>query len=506
MAVAKRNLENMYDKAIRKPLVKRTRIKIVRNSSRVITRAHVTDIARIPKIIGRVLQLTEGDAEDLLHHINLHFIGRHKNIDDIFKRNFSRVSQYIAREAIVSPTKELLIGAFFTMEYSVESAALFNPSIVPHPNQDDLPEGSIRFIMSLRATGEGHISSIVFRSGIIKADRTFLINPVSEFVDTPRIRHDQSYDRHLFELKLKSMNAWNETSVRVFENLADTFSINELKSQIAVVQMDTEEPFETEAIKNINWLADSNYFIKFDKNHDISEHVIFPISENESRGIEDARFVTFFDENGSVTYYATYTAYNGVSILPQLLKTKDFVNFDIITLNGKAVQNKGMALFPRKINGKYAMLSRIDGENNYIMFSDHLHFWDEAILLQEPSLPWEFFQIGNCGSPLEINEGWLVLTHGVGAMRQYFIGAILLDLDDPTKVIARLEEPLLTPNEEEREGYVPNVVYSCGALIHNNILVVPYAMSDITSGIATVSISDLIACMKPVAESENEVI
>lgn len=494
----------MYDKTIKKPLVKRNRIKIVRNSSRVITRAHVTDIARIPKIIGRVLDLTEEDAEDLLHHINHHFVGRHKNIDDILKRNFKKVLRFIPQDTAVSPTKKLLIGAYFTMEYSVESAALFNPSIVPHPDQEGLPEGSIRFVMSLRATGEGHISSIVFRSGIIKGDRTFLINPVSEFVDTPKIRHDQSYDRHLFQLKLESMSAWNETSKRVFENLGDSFTIDELKNQIITVQMNAEEAFDDTAIKNINWLANSNYFIKFEKNHDISEHVIFPISANESRGIEDARFVKFFDDDGTVTYYATYTAFNGVSILPQLLKTKDFVNFDIITLNGKAVQNKGMALFPRKINGKYAMLSRVDGENNYIMFSDHLHFWDEAKLIQEPTLPWEFFQIGNCGSPLEINEGWLVLTHGVGAMRQYFIGAILLDLEDPTRIIARLEEPLLTPNEEEREGYVPNVVYSCGALIHNNILVVPYAMSDITSGIATVDVSDLIACMKPVAVNENQ--
>ncbi|WP_163385252.1 glycoside hydrolase family 130 protein [Cyclobacterium jeungdonense] len=493
----------MYDKTIKKPLVKRNRIKIIRNSSRVITRAHVTDIARIPKIIGRVMNLTEENADDLLHRINHHFVGRHKNIEDIFKRNFRNVSQYIPQELTVSPTKELLIGAFFTMEYSVESAALFNPSIVPHPNQEGLPEGSIRFVMSLRATGEGHISSIVFRSGTIKADQTFLINPVSEFVDTPRIRHDQSYDRHLFQLKLEAMNAWCETSIKIFENLQNSFTFEELKNTIIAFQLNTEEAFDKEAIKNIYWLADSNYFIKFEPNHDISEHVIFPLSANESRGIEDARFVKFFDDNGTSTYYATYTAYNGVCILPQLLETKDFINFDIITLNGKAAQNKGMALFPRKINGKYAMLSRVDGENNYIMFSDHLHFWDEAILLQEPTMPWEFFQIGNCGSPIEINEGWLVLTHGVGAMRQYFIGAILLDLEDPTKIIARLEEPLLTPNEEEREGYVPNVVYSCGALIHNNILVVPYAMSDITSGIATVNVSDLISCMKPVAERKN---
>ncbi|WP_163380759.1 glycoside hydrolase family 130 protein [Cyclobacterium sp. SYSU L10401] len=487
----------MYKRTLSRPKVKRNRIKIVRNSSRVITRAHIPDISRIPKIIGRVLKLSEESAEDLLLHINHHFLARHKDIESIFTRNYGKVCQYIPEQPELSKTKKLLIGAFFTMEYSIESAALFNPSIVPHPNQEGLPEGAIRFVMSLRATGEGHISSIVFRSGTIKADHTFLINQVSEYVDTPRIRHDQSYDRHLFQLKLESMHAWNETSIMVFENLETAFTFEELKSCIVALQVNTENTIDKEAIKNIYWLADSNYFIRFEPDHDISEHVIFPLSENEIRGIEDARFVKFVDEKGKITYYATYTAYNGVCILPQLLETKDFINFDIITLNGKAAQNKGMALFPRKVNGKYAMLSRIDGENNYIMFSDHLHFWDEAIIIQQPAMPWEFFQIGNCGSPLELDEGWLVLTHGVGAMRQYFIGAILLDLEDPTKIISRLEEPLLTPNEEEREGYVPNVVYSCGAMIHNDRLIVPYAMSDITSGIATVGISELLAYMKP---------
>jgi predicted GH43/DUF377 family glycosyl hydrolase len=486
----------MEKNRIKKSLVKRNRTKIIRNSSRVITRPHIPDVGRIRRIIERITKLTKESAEELLFHIDFNFIERHKNIERIFLENFKKVSSFLPGEQDISSTQKLLIGAFFTMEYSIESAALFNPSIVPHPNQEGLPEGSLRFIMSLRATGEGHISSIVFRSGMIKADHTFLINPVSEFVDTPVIRHDQFYDSHLFQLKLKSMNAWNETSNRVFEKLPSLFTFEALKNRIVGLQTSVDNSLDNDAIRNIYWLADSNYFIKFNPIHDISEHVIFPVSENESRGIEDARFVMFFDDDGEVTYYATYTAYNGVCILPQLLLTKDFVNFEIITLNGNAAQNKGMALFPRKINGKYVMLARVDGENNYIMFSDHLHFWEEAIMIQEPTMPWEFYQIGNCGSPLEINEGWLVLTHGVGAMRQYFIGAILLDLEDPTKIIARLEEPLLTPNAEEREGYVPNVVYSCGALIHNNMLIIPYAMSDISSNIATVKVKDLLAAMK----------
>ncbi|MEX2428573.1 MAG: glycoside hydrolase family 130 protein [Bacteroidales bacterium] len=481
---------------MKKPLVKRSRTKIVRNTSRVITRAHIPDITRIPEIISKVVDLSDDAAKDLLKKVNFNFSDRHKNIVGVYNGNFDKVSHFIPDEQKISRTKKQLIGAYFSMEYSIESAALFNPSIVPHPNQEGVAPGSLRFIMSLRATGEGHISSIVFQSGIIQEDGTFLFNPVSEFVETPKILHDQSYDRHLFQLKLKNMKSWNETTIKVFEELPESFTFNQLNNSISEIQMNATNSTDEEAIKNILWLADSNYFIKFEAKNDISERVIFPVSKNENKGIEDARFVQFFDDNGESTYYATYTAYNGFCILPQLLVTKDFIYFDIITLNGKAVQNKGMAFFPRKINGKYAMLSRLDEVNNYIMFSDHLHFWDSAEIIQEPTMPWEFVQIGNCGSPLETSEGWIVITHGVGPMRQYSIGVILLDLENPSKVIARLEEPLLTPNEEEREGYVPNVVYSCGSLIHNNNLIVPYAMSDITSGIATVGVSDLLACMK----------
>ncbi|MBN1637793.1 MAG: glycoside hydrolase family 130 protein [Ignavibacteriales bacterium] len=487
----------MNENKFRKPLVKRKRTKIIRDTSRVITRVLIpSNIDRIPKIIKRVMNLTEKKAEDLLQNIYLNFYERHKSIENIFTDNFNKVSEYATHQEKISNTKKLLIGAHFTMEYSIESAALFNPSIVPHPDQTGVNAGSLRFIMSLRATGEGHISSIVFRTGVIMDNASFLFDPISEFIETPKIRHDQSYDRHLFQLKLKDMNAWNETSARVFAQLPEKFSFDDLKSCVSNITLNNNISTDDNAIKNIYWLADSNYFVKFETKNEISERVIFPVSANESRGIEDARFVQFFDDTGDVAYYATYTAYNGISILPQLLVTKDFLNFDIITLNGKAVQNKGMALFPRKINGKYVMLSRLDGENNHIMFSDHLHFWQEAKIIQEPFMPWEFVQIGNCGSPLETSDGWIVLTHGVGAMRQYSIGAILLDLENPSKIIARLEKPLLTPNEEEREGYVPNVVYSCGSLIHNNILIIPYAMSDITSGIATVGVKELIDCMK----------
>lgn len=477
--------------------VKRKKTKIQRDTSRVITRTHFPEeISRIPKIIDRVLSLTENQAVELLEKINLDFFDRHKDIRRVLKQHFDEASEYLSHTEPLSETKKMLIGAYFTLEYSVESAALFNPSIVPHPDQTNVPRGSLRFILSLRSVGEGHISSISFRSGIIENNNSFMFDSISEFVETPVIQRDPIYNHRLFQLKLNELNAGNETNTRVLEQLPDEFTYNDLNKSIGALLSNTDFECNDEAIKIIYWLADSNYEIIFHTDHRISERVIFPVSKNESRGIEDARFVQFFHDNGEVIYYATYTAYNGFTILPQLIETKDFITFNIITLNGKAVHNKGMALFPRMINGKFVMLSRQDGENNHIMFSDHLHFWQESKIIQEPELPWEFIQIGNCGSPLETSEGWLVLTHGVGPMRQYSIGAMLLDLENPAKIIARLEEPLLTPEEEEREGYVPNVVYTCGALIHNNTLVIPYAMSDIMSGIATVSVSELISCMK----------
>jgi predicted GH43/DUF377 family glycosyl hydrolase len=296
------------------------------------------------------------------------------------------------------------------------------------------------------------------------------------------------------------MGAINKITAHILNQLPEDFTYNELIEKIGILRAKPQfsEASQNRTFKAMCWLADSNYEVSFHADHSISERVIFPVSKNESRGIEDARFVQFFDYRQEVTYYATYTAYNDNAILPQLIETKDFIKFNILTLNGKAIKNKGMALFPRKIGGRYVMLSRQDGENNHIMFSDNIHFWQESQIIQEPEYPWEFIQIGNCGSPLETNEGWIVLTHGVGPMRKYCIGSILLDLENPTKIIARLDEPLLVPHGKEREGYVPNVVYSCGAIIHNNELVIPYAMSDINSGIATVAVDQLLNCMRVV--------
>ena len=492
----------MPEKILSHPKIKRKKKRIEGDASRVITRPHIPSGAhRIPKIIQRIMDLPDTTAEDLLAQIMLDFSERHKDIRRVFERSLNEVRDHVPRDAVLSETKRALIGAYFTMEYSIESAALFNPSIVLHPDQGDLDEGSLRFIMSLRAIGEGHVSSIVFRSGVLDQYNTFIFDPTSDYVERPDVRLNPVYDRHLFQLKLNEMEACNDVTAHILDQLPKDFTYNELKEKIGVL---SARPIFSEARQNqtfeiMYWLANSNYEVGFHPDHKISERVIFPVSKNESRGIEDARFVQFFDDNGEVTYYATYTAYNGFTILPQLIETKDFIKFKVITLNGKAVKNKGMALFPRKIDGSYVMLSRQDGENNHIMFSDNIHFWQESKIIQEPTRPWEFIQIGNCGSPLETDQGWIVLTHGVGPMRQYCIGAMLLDLENPAKIIARLKEPLLAPLEEEREGYVPNVVYTCGAIFHNSDLVIPYGMSDISSGIATVKVSELIDCMHTVA-------
>lgn len=479
-------------------IVKRKRARIERDPSRVITRPYIPgDLSRINNLISKVLDLSESTAKKILLKLRHDFADRHRNLNELLLVNFDKVTEYIPHTTPISLTKKMLIGSYFTMEYSIESAALFNPSIVLHPDQNNVSKGGARFVMSLRATGEGHISSIVFRSGIIDSDFSFIFDSVPDFVETPTMLHDPFYDNHLFCLTLQEIGAWNDTSQSILNRLQLFFTYQDLKFSIHEVYKEDPDQSDDTTINTINWLANSNYKIKFNDKTRLSERVIYPVSENESKGIEDARFVQFTKENGETVYYATYTAYNGEHILPQLIKTKDFVTFNISILNGKAIQNKGLALFPRKINGLYAMLSRQDGENNHIMFSDNLHFWHTSRVIQEPLYPWEFVQIGNCGSPIELKEGWLVLTHGVGPMRQYCISAILLDLNDPTKIIGRLAEPLLSPNEEERVGYVPNVIYTCGAMLLNGHLVIPYAMSDITTRIATVELKSLLRRMKP---------
>jgi predicted GH43/DUF377 family glycosyl hydrolase len=328
-----------------------------------------------------------------------------------------------------------LIGAYFLNEYSFEASALFNPSIVPHPDQSDAPKGGLRFILSLRAVGEGHVSSLTFRAGTIAADGSLTVDPTARLASSPRIsRRVSGPDGDLIELS-------------------------------------------------------------FNPEEDLSERIIFPVTESQSNGIEDARFVEFSDQ-GRKTYYATYTAYSGRAIRSELIETSDFLSFRMSPLKGTASRNKGMALFPRRIGGKYAMIARQDNENLYLIYSDDLSTWDGGQAILKPEFPWEFVQIGNCGSPIELDDGWLLLTHGVGPVRKYSIGAALLDKNDPSKVLARSREPLLRPEPSEREGYVPNVVYTCGAMRHNDQIILPYAVSDTFSNFATIRISALMQAMK----------
>jgi len=526
--------------------VKRKDIRFDPNPARIISRLHLPGgQERYLDIINRVLELPDEEINLILNSVLRDFSKRHRNISKIFENNFMQIMQLIndidlksvsdllkikiqqlmillqklaANSHSESKRRKLLIGAYFTMEYSIESAAFFNPSIVEHPDQTDLREkGQKRVIISFRATGEGHISSIVFRECIIDKYNNIQLQSISRLVDVPEIIKRHVYDKKIFLQKLHEMNIYQhinsnekkpaiklieETIKLIMDKLEDKFVYDNLRSSIedAIKNPDLTD-FNKRIIKDINWLADSHYEIEFSLDTAISERVIFPISYTERNGIEDARFVRFTDDDGSITYFATYTAYDGYTILPKIIQTDDFYHFKVIPLNGIYAKNKGMALFPRRINGKYVMLSRHDGVNNYIMYSDNINLWQQSQKIENPMHPWEYIQTGNCGSPIEMEEGWLVLTHSVGPMRKYCIGAVLLDLNDPTKVKGYLKKPLLVPNEKEREGYVPNVVYSCGSIIHNNELILPYGISDTASSIAAIPIDELLSELLGSADS-----
>jgi len=451
---------------------------------------------RAEKIIKKVLALSEDETRFTLNQVLTNFSQRHRNISKIFQKHYEqveRITKYInANHELLPEATKLLIGAYFTMEYSIESAAFFNPSIIEDPDQTTLCEGEKRVIVSFRATGEGHISSIVFRSGVIDKDSNLIFKDPGDLVDIPEAIKRHVYNKPVFIEKLTEMQIQKDLIGMVMEHLDEKFTYGELQLSIdKAIEKNNLDSIQRKVVKDINWLANSHYEISFSLDTALSERVIFPISDTERNGIEDARFVRFTDDDGSVTYYATYTAYSGFTIMPKIIETRDFYNFKVLPINGDYAQNKGMALFPRRIYNKYAMVSRVDGVNNYIMFSEDIHFWQDAHKIQEPQFPWQFIQIGNCGSPIETEKGWLLLTHGVGPMRRYSLGVTLLDLEDPTKVIGQTLEPILIPNEEEREGYVPNVVYSCGAMLHNGSLVIPYAMADYASTFATVSLDEL---------------
>ena len=477
--------------------VRRIPVRFAPQPSRIIPRFYTPGEPDETKgVIRKILELSEESCHQTLNHVLRDFSKRHRNISKVFEQHFLNVEAILPEmrvdAASLTQERRLLIGSFFTMEYAIEAAAFFNPSIIEDPDQSDLGNGKKRVIVSFRATGEGHISSIVFRRGVIHSNNSIDFEPVGGHVDAPEIVKRCVYNKRVFLKKLNEMGIHKDIVNTVMEGLGDTFIYGELRASIEEALKKKEISYSRQkVIESITWLADSHYEFTFSLDTALSERVIFPVSYTESNGIEDARFVRFSDDDGSVAYYATYTAYNGYAVLPKLLKTEDFYHFEVEPIHGEFAQNKGMALFPRRIKGKYAMLSRIDGRNNFVMFADNVHVWQDVHKIQEPTYPWELIRVGNSGSPIETDRGWLIVTHGVGPMRRYSLGAILLDLDDPTRMIARTREPILMPTEEERDGYVPNVVYSCGSIIHGNELIIAYGISDYASTFAAINLEEL---------------
>ncbi len=445
-------------------------------------------------LMRRILAIPEADVDGLTAEVLAGFSQRHHDFEAMLERHFELVAHHVPPAQVpLSRARRLLIGAYYTNEYSIEGAALCNPSLVLAPGPQPAADGSTRFVMSVRAVGEGHISSIEFRSGGLAADSTLTFDPPSSRLRTGKRRSPARYDRQKFTEKLGELGAVNDLTWVVLERLPVRFTLEELEQSLA--RLDKEGPphaITYETAKMMRLLAASNYVSTFPDESLLSERILFPAGPHETRGMEDARFVRFVDDSGQVKYYATYTAYDGFEILPQLIETDDFLSFSISTLIGSAAQNKGMALFPRRINGKYAMLSRKDRENLHLSTSDDIHTWNEVSPLDRPREPWQLVQIGNCGSPIETDAGWLVITHGVGPMRRYALGAMLLDLESPSRVIGRLPHTLLEPDASEREGYVPNDVYSCGGLRHGEDLVLPYGISDGAVGVAVLSIPELL--------------
>lgn len=430
------------------------------------------------------------------------FAQRHVDFTAVLEQHSAAAVSQLDQRPELSVERRRLIGAYFTHEYSVDAAALSNPSLVQAPHQDGVAAGSLRFVMSLRGIGEGHLSSIQFRSGVVDGEGRVAMDAPGPFVRTAMHR-PPIYDKQTFRAKLSEMGMYAETAQRVLEPLPDHFTLERLEAAVREVeQAGSPDQGAPQVMRTIHWLASSNYESTFHGDSQVSERVIFPAGPTESQGMEDARFLRFTYADGSVTYFATYTAFDGYRILPQLIETRDFISFRVSTLNGGAATNKGIALFPRKISGSFVALARLDNENNHLIRSDNVRFWHDRQVLQEPVEPWEFVQLGNCGSPIETEAGWLVITHGVGPLRRYCLGALLLDREDPARVIGRLRQPLLEPAEDERDGYVPNVVYSCGSLSFAGRLFLPYGFSDVGARIATVRIDDLLTALtQPLASS-----
>jgi predicted GH43/DUF377 family glycosyl hydrolase len=452
--------------------------------------------SRVDAVVERIMAIPDEQVPALVAQVRHQFGGRHRDLDGVLLRHAALVYDRLA-ETTLSADRRLLIGAYFTQEYAVEAAALTNPSIVAAPDQRGTAPRELRFVLSVRSIGEGHISSIGFRTGIIRASGDVQVDRPGRFVvDGTSV--ERVYDREVFQRELIDAGANEDVTAFAIGRLPPQFAANELESWLHALD---GYQFGAAAVHEIvrlsHWLVSSNYSASFPEDTAISERLLFPVGPAESRGMEDARFVCFTDDDGSIRYYATYTAFDGFTIRPQLITTPDFRVFHIATLNDVGVQTKGMALFPRRIAGHYVALTRPDRESIALSTTDDIREWggDPTVLWRPGTVPWDLIQIGNNGSPVETSAGWLVLTHGVGPLRRYVLGAMLLDLDEPTRVVGYLPEALLEPSEDERDGYVPNVVYSCGALVHEDQVVVAYGYSDVGAGIVTFPLDELLDCL-----------
>lgn len=485
--------------SVRPALATRTPVRLPSNPARVVTRLFVPgqegfelQDSRAGAVLRRILALTDDDVRLSLNDVYLRFRDRHRDLNGTFRRHARELADRLNPADDISESRLLLMGAAFTSEYAIEGAALCNPSMVAHPDQSGIDTGCTRFVMSVRGIGEGHHSSIGFRTGVVHADGSVLVDETAPYA-TIGTTSGADLSAAVFRSELTRLDGAGESADYVLDSLGPRFTRAALEAGLARLGGSLRtRGHARETMSVIRGIADRTYTVEFPDDVPLTERVLWPSTQAEAAGMEDARFVTFTEDDGSITHYATYTAYSGSEISLQLLATNDFQRFTSVPLVGRAATNKGLALFPRRIGGRYAALSRSDRESNTVAYSEDLSVWSEPLPCQQPTAAWEVLQLGNCGSPIETEAGWLVLTHGVGPMRTYSIGAILLDLDDPTTILGRLQQPLLSPTPAEQDGYVPNVVYSCGALLHGATLVIPYGIGDAAIGVATVSVSDLL--------------
>ncbi len=488
-------------------LARRSPVRISADKSRVVTRLFVPghegfdhQESRSSSVLQRVLALSDDEVQRSYDDVLARFEGRHHGLTDTFLRHADELSDRLDPERRLSATRRLLLGATFTSEYAVEGAALCNPSMVMHPDQTGVSPGSLRFVMSVRAIGEGHTSSIGFRTGTITGSGIVDLDPTPSFA-TKGHRDGVMFEAEVFKAELRRLRGGGDDADYVLGHLGPNFTETDMEGRLSILEDHRATRKQAKKTARLmRRIAERSYSIRFEDGTPLSEQMLMPEMSAESKGMEDARFVRFVDDDGGVTFFASYTAYDGTDIGQQLLETKDFAHFSSSPMVGTAAANKGLALFPRRIGGRFAALSRSDRESNTIAYSQNPRRWEDVIACQAPAASWEVVQLGNCGSPIETDAGWLVLTHGVGPMRTYNIGAILLDLEDPSRIVGRLHEPLLSPALDEQDGYVPNVVYSCGALLHAGTLVLPYGIGDSAIGVATVPVDELLASLRTIPD------